>query len=265
MSPNHSSQSDMDCNTLEEFIADYAFGLTSPEENRRIEASLTSCPDAAAQLLDFQRIQDEMRASVPQLDPPAALANRLMTAVAQSTATPQGAQAPKPTAKAPWRRVSPLVWLSAAALIALVITNVYWFTRVNDLTQRQDLLASELQNRDSNALVVANTDVLRWVRLPSQAAENSTAVLMWNAESKIGLLYVRALPALEPGNQYQLWLTRGEVRVSAGTFTVDEQGNASLLFHIDDPIDNYTWARVTAEPASGSTVPSGTVVAAGEL
>jgi hypothetical protein len=88
---------------------------------------------------------------------------------------------------------------------------------------------------------------------------------MWNAESETGLMYVHAFPMLEPGKTYQLWLTRGDERVSAGTFEVDEEGNASLLFQVTEPIDQFTWARVTAEPVSGSEQPSDTVVVHGEL
>ena len=60
-------------------------------------------------------------------------------------------------------------------------------------------------------------------------------------------------------------LTRGEERLNAGTFQVDEDGTAALLFHTDEPIDDYTWARVTDEPADGSEQPTGNVVVHGAL
>jgi hypothetical protein len=88
---------------------------------------------------------------------------------------------------------------------------------------------------------------------------------MWNGESEIGLLYVRGFPELSSGKTYQLWLTRGEERVSAGTFHVDDEGSAALLFNITEPIDDYTWARITEEPERGSDEPSNIVVVHGEL
>jgi hypothetical protein len=114
--------------------------------------------------------------------------------------------------------------------------------------------------------VLTSASDLRWVRLPaSQQDTDASAVLLWNTESKIGLLYVRGFPRLSAGKTFQLWLTKGEERASAGTFRVDEDGNGALLFNINDGIDKYTWARITEEPADGSTQPGDQVVVVGEL
>jgi anti-sigma-K factor RskA len=118
---------------------------------------------------------------------------------------------------------------------------------------------------DSTFVLTSASD-LRWVRLPpSQQNADAAAVLLWNSESKIGLLYVRGFPELSAGKTFQLWLTKGEDRASAGTFRVDEDGNGALLFNITDAIDKYTWARITEEPADGSSEPSDQVVVVGEL
>jgi len=256
MAPNNHVELAQDCDAVRDLIPEYAFGLTSPDETRLVESNLSSCPDAASDLEDYRRLQNEMRAGVPQIEPPPYLQDRLMAALAA------------PAARARPRRLNVrLPWVAAAAaIIGLVITNVYWMMRVNDLSRRQDELASQLGARDSNAFVLTSTADLRWVRLPpDQEGSDASAFLMWNAESAIGLLYVRGFPALAPGKTYQLWLTRGEERVSGGTFQVDAQGNSALLFHLTEPIDEYTWARITEEPGSGSDEPSSTVLVRGEL
>lgn len=255
MSMTEPRQPQVDCNDITELIADYAFGLATPEEIKLVEANLHACPEAAAQLADYQRLQDEMRASVALVEPSNQLRERLMAATITSV---------QPILKSgSSRRIRLLGWLAAAAVIALVFTNIYWFSRVNDLTNRQDELAQAFES----ALVVSerDTDDLRWVRLPPQEDVDSTAVLVWNPESQVGLLYAREFPVLEPGKTYQLWLNRGDDRISAGTFEVDDTGEASFLFHISEPIDNYAWARVTSEPEDGSAQPSGAVLVAGEL
>lgn len=251
MSSNQSLEATHNCDAIRELIPDYAFGLTGPEETRLVESNLAFCPEAVAELADYQHLQTEMRAGVPQVEPPPLLQQRLMAAIA----TPK-----RPTIP---RRVFRWQWLAAAAVIALVVTNLYWFAQVNDLTRPFDLHTQAEQN---GAFVLTSTSNLRWVRLPpSDEKSDASAFLMWNAESKIGLLYARGFPELVAGKSYQLWLTRGEVRASAGTFRVNDEGIGALLFNVTEAIDQYTWARITAEPENGSDQPSDSVVVVGEL
>jgi hypothetical protein len=257
-SNNH--RNEHDCETLIALIPDYAFGLTSSTETRLVEDGLSDCPDAAAQLLEFRQLQEEMRASVPQIDPPSALQARLMTA-ARATQRPRRTALP--------RKIHP-AWLTAAAVLLLfLVSNIYWTMRVSDLEQRNHALSYEQPDNGTDAevaFVLTTTNTLRWVKLPpAEASAGGNAVLMWNMDSEIGLLYVTGFPKPAAGKIYQLWLTRGEDRVSAGIFTVDETGVGSLLFHSDDPIDNYTWARITSEPETGSEQPGENTLAGGEL
>lgn len=247
------------CQDILELIPEYAFGLTDAEQSRLVEANLSACPEAAAQLADYRHIQAEMRATVPQREPPPALAERLMTAIATPSLTPTIAQAP--------RRAFPLTWLAAAAaIVALIVSNIYWLARVNEYDRRHEALAAQIPVSDQGAFVLTTTANLRWVRLPpKEETSTASAFLMWNAESKIGLMYARDFPALSTGKTYQLWLTRGEERKSAGTFRVDENGIGALLFQSIEPIDKFTWARITAEPENGSEQPGENIVVIGQL
>lgn len=258
MSSNHQAENQVDCEALQELIPDYAFGLADAEAVRLVETSLPVCPEAAAQLADYRRLQDEMRVSVPLMHPPPQLGERLMAAVKT-----------QPVTTAPRRQLNWLMGLAAAAVVALVITNLYWLSQVNALIQRQERLEAQLiqkGNTSETAFVLTSTSNLRTVRLPpSEQNGAAQAFLMWNIESEIGLLYVHDFPALATGKTYQLWLTRGEERTSAGTFQVDQDGKGTLLFHISGPIDQYTWARITDEPENGSREPTGPVVVVGQL
>jgi anti-sigma-K factor RskA len=262
MTVNHQTDRAHDCDPIKELIPEYAFGLTDPTETRLVEANLADCPEASAQLADFRRLQAEMRAGVPQIEPSAHLGERLMAAIVT------------PPTPAKVRRFQPInrAWLAAAiaaiAVIALLGTNIYWLTRVDELSRRQNELAAQIAALQSGngAFILASTSELRWVRLPpSEQNANAAAFLMWNGESKIGILYAHGLPKLAAGRSYQFWLTRGPDYVSAGTLKVDEEGKGALLFNIKEPIDKYTWARITTEPASGSDSPDGTVIVAGKL
>lgn len=266
MSPQNEFKSGNDCAAVLELIPDYAFGLTSAEEARLVEANLAHCPEAAAQLADYRSIQGEMRGGVRQIELPVQLEARLMAAITTSTVA-------APVTKAAGRKLS-LAWMAAAAaLVVLLFSNLYWMGRVDELSRQQDELRTLLETTSvavnptpEISFVLSSVADLRWVRLPpSQEGTNAWAVLMWNAESEIGLLYVQNFPQLDAGRIYQLWLTRGEERVSAGTFSVDEVGTGTLLFTITEAIDDYTWSRITEEPESGSPTPTGPVVVNGEL
>jgi anti-sigma-K factor RskA len=256
------------CDAIQELIPDYAFGLTSAEETRLVESKLAACPDAADQLAEFRRLQDDLRADVPQITPPPHLEARLMAAIVQPITRP------KPRRSFP----IPPGWLvAAAAIIILMILNLNLLARVDDLTRRQNELVSQIaavqqntgqvaSDHQNTSLVLTGTNGLRWVRLPaSPYFKDASAFLMWNAESETGLLYAQGFPKLAFGKTYQLWLTRGEERISAGTFRVDKYGKGALLFHSDRPIDKFTWARITAEPVNGSEYPSDTVVVNGKI
>jgi hypothetical protein len=266
MNYHHTSDTATDCDSVRALIPEYAFGLSDAAEIRLVEANLANCADAASDLNAFRQIQVEMRASVAQIEPPAQLRERLMTAIEK----PALAADPR----AVRRRISAAWLLAAAALLALILTNVYWANRVDDLNRQQSQLVAELSAQQNKAFVLTSTTNLRWVRLPAPqpvsqnvggGGPTPVAFMMWNATSDTGLLYVTGLPKLQSGMTYQLWLTRGEALVSAGTFHVDDQGKGSLLFFISRPVDWYTWARITAEPDNGSQAPSSSVIVVGQL
>lgn len=247
MTELHRHDAASDCDAITELVADYAFGLTSADESRLVESRLPACPEAASQLADFRRLQDEMRLGVPQIEPPAALGDRIMAAAA-ATASP----ATQP-------RVTPLNvnrgWLAAAAAVALLLlTNIYWLTRVSEPLP------------DQLATFVVNSEDIRWAKLPAEDESSpAAAFIMWNPGGNDGMMYAENFPVLEAGQIYQLWLTKDGVRTPVGSFTVDEDGEGALLFRAEQPVGSFAWAWITVEPETGSTQPSDNVVTGGEL
>ncbi len=267
MNPSKHTAPVIDCQTLLDLIPEYAFGVTEPEQTRLVEAGLPHCPEARARLEEYRHLQDEMRVSVPQVEPPPQLGERLMAAI--STPIPfAAASAPAPAAQAvPARRWVRAAWVAAAAaVVALVVTNLYWLARINDLSQSQDLLRALVSGQE-NAFVLTSTDSLHWVRLANSREENNAAAfMMWNQDSKTGLLYARGFPALEPNHIYHLWLRRsGEDRVFAGVFSVDENGDGALLFSSPEPIEDFNWAGVTSEAPDETPAEPPAPVVGGQL
>lgn len=261
MAMNHRIDPTTKCEAIRDLIPEYAFGLSSPDEQRLVEANLADCPDARAQLAEFMLLQDEMRADVREVAPPTDLEARIMAAAIPSLRV-------LPTPPRSGRRIWQLA--AVAAVIALVASNIFWAIQVNTISQQKNDLSAQLaqltSGSPSNTLVLNSTLGLRWVRLPpSQQNTDTVAFMMWNAESKIGLLYATNFPKLTAGTTYQLWLTRNDVRTSVGVFVVDEQGKGALLFHSEEPIDKFTWAWITTEPGNGSPSPSEEIVVKGKL
>jgi len=243
-----------DCEAIQDLITEYAFGLTDTQETHLVEVGLRRCPEAAEQLAEFQRMQAEMRASVAQIEPSPGFGARLMAAIA-----------PPIIASAP-RRLHPAWLVAAAAIIVLVFTNAYWLVQTRNATLPSTEAAEPVGIQGNTTLVLNPANALRWVHLPpAEQSSGANAVLMWNTQSAIGLLYCTGFPMLDAGKTYQLWLTDSSEHISIGTFQVDQEGKAAMLFHIPDVINEYTWARVTAEPGSGGQSPDGTVVVVGKL
>ncbi len=269
MNPNQDSTPANDCDALIDLIPEYAFGLTDPQQTQHVEECLSGCPGAAAQLQEFERLQEEMRASVPQVEPPPELAARLLAALASDDAetevmpVPLSEVMPNAVPVKP-RRTIRVAWLvAAAAVIALILTNVYWLTRIADLTQSGSLLSAFNNPQGSSPFVLTSTDALHWVRLANPEGSDTAAFMMWNNASKTGLLYAHAFPDLQPGYKYHVWLTRPNERVFMGILQVGADGNGALLFNSPEPIDDFSWAWVTAETGDGT--PDAPAVVKGEL
>ena len=275
MNPNPHTDSMDDCDALLDLIPEYAFGLANADETHRVEANLERCPDARARLDEYRRLQEAMRESVAQIDPPQQVGARLMAAIAVPPVVavpPAPVPAPivtappaVPTPVKPRRTIRMGWWVAAAAVIALVASNVYWLTRVSDLTQSNDLLTA-LTSAQNGAFVLTDTTALHWVRLAdAQAQGDANAFMMWNSASKTGLLYARSFPELQPGYKYHVWLTRPNERVFVGILQVDANGDGALLFSSPEPINDFAWAWVTAQSGPDNSAPSDSAIVKGEL
>jgi anti-sigma-K factor RskA len=69
-----------------------------------------------------------------------------------------------------------------------------------------------------------------------------------------------------PGRTYQLWfITASQQKISAGTFVVDENGDASYEVQVPSDIGEIAMAAITDEPAGGSNQPTGQIRVMGSV
>ncbi|MBC7870976.1 MAG: hypothetical protein H7Y09_09075, partial [Chitinophagaceae bacterium] len=133
----------LDCESLRALIPAYSMNMTDPEEVRFIESSLASCPEAAAELAEYQRLAESFLDSAPQVQAPPHLAYRL---IEQANATKAVAVRPQSAPIMHKRRSFPrVVFVAWGIAAALLIVMAGW---VMNQTQLRGELASEvaLQN-----------------------------------------------------------------------------------------------------------------------
>jgi hypothetical protein len=73
------------------------------------------------------------------------------------------------------------------------------------------------------------------------------------------------LPALAPGQVYEVWWIRGTRHLPAGVFVPSGNGSASLWMQSPDHFTAVVAVGITREPAPGTTQPSGPRQYAGRL
>jgi anti-sigma-K factor RskA len=231
---------------LIELIPAYAVGAADADETQAVEAHLRVCADCRSLAEDYRRLGDDLLFAAPLAPARAGLTEDL-----RKKLNPEPAAAPKRAGWLDWLR-KPGLALGALALLALILTNVYWAGRVSNLEQ---------QTNDFVALTQADGITL-------QVADGQThadGVIYLQPDSTVALLCVYALPELEPGETYQAWLMQDGQRISAGTFDVNEDGYGALLIQAGRPVTEFQQVGITVEPAGGSPAPTTPRIMGGNL
>ena len=115
----------LSCETIEPLLSLYADGMASPEEGRRVEAHLPTCPDCRENLSWMQATHQALAAR-PIVAPPPELHSRIAFAIAASSAAPGGLHSVRSFV------LRPSVYAAAASLTVLgvVLSHSLWPTSV---------------------------------------------------------------------------------------------------------------------------------------
>lgn len=214
-------------------------------------------------------IAQALAEAVDQVDPPAALRDRVLRSVGAPSISPS----PAKTAAFP-------SWLATAALLAIAAgLSVYSL----QLRSRITTLESEL--RDAILRADASNTQLAEVRRTAADAQSSVAVLTAPDTSRVelagqtaapqasgrvfwsrsrGLVFTASnLPALPAGRTYQLWVVTTQAPVSAGLLKPDANGSVNVVFNPPGNIPSATAMAVTIEPDGGVPAPTGAMYLVG--
>lgn len=86
-----------------------------------------------------------------------------------------------------------------------------------------------------------------------------TATVVFSRDRNAGVLVMNDVPPPSPGTVYQMWLVNSTGSTSAGT--MDAQSVAPSTTAVLDNLGDSTKLAFTVEPGTGSTRPTGTVIA----
>ncbi len=261
-----------------EALAAYALGTLPPDERAAVRAWLEESADARAEL-DALRLALYGLAAAPEpVEPSPALRERVL---AIATAGPRATTAAsRPGAPASQRSSAWAPWLVAAAAMLLAIGLGVEASRLrariatleaslDDVSAR--LARSEADARRSQVLLarariengVLSAPDLRQVDLAGQPpAPAARARAFWSRTQGLVLTATR-LPDLPSGRTYQLWLLADGAPISAGVFTADASGGATVAFDTPVSVPTPTGMAVSVEPEGGSPGPTGDIVLAG--
>jgi anti-sigma-K factor RskA len=258
---------------LKELTGAYVLGVLSDAERETLERHLATCPDCAREIRELNAVATGLAHAVPQVDPPAALRDRVLRAVTATAAESTTAPPSLPRNNAP-------VWLAIAASIAAVALGLYSVTlrqridalqaQLRDATARAEGVERELQiarasaDRAGRIAAILEAPDVRRIDLAGQpSAPGAAGRAFWSPTR--GLVFTAAnLPPPPPGRQYQLWV------IPPGSTTPISAGLLEGVGQTLTVVDPSTAARVGAvavsiEPAGGVPQPTGDIVLLGSL
>ena len=259
---------------LRDLSGGYALGALSEAERRAFEAHLSTCPECAEEVRGFAAVAAGLAQGVPQVDPPAALRERVLR---------EAIAAPRPAAGVEARSSRGLLtFLSAASALVALALGLYAVS----LQQRIRALEEELRIASARALemqqqlvgyrvasdraseiraILAAPDLRRIELAGQKAAPGASGRAFWSPAHGLVVAF-DSLPPTSADRVYQLWVfpPGSKVPLSAGLLDLYPDGRALALGAPGSAVRVGTVA-VTLEPAGGRPLPTGDIVVAGTL
>ena len=235
----------------------YALDAVSDDERAEIEGRLASAASPVADAFyDEVRAVRETMAIVSAADvrqPPARLRDQLLATVVKDG--PRDNVRTLPTAQR-LGGASPHRWrtavLSAAAALAIGLTAVGV-----GLSLRPSAPPPQATAQQSTADQVFSASDVHTVSGAIPAGGKATVV--FSRDRNAGVLVMNDVPPPKPGTVYQMWLVSPDGESSAGT--MDATAVSPSTTAVLENIGASTTLKFTVEPGTGSTQPTGAVVA----
>ena len=295
----------MNCATFKDDVAAYVLGILEPAERaafeRHLDEAITheGCREALAEAYETTAL---LGAALPPLEPGAEVwsgIERGISAAASSDASAparagaasrassasRGASASRPASRGGSGRREAIAWISAlaAAAVAFVFGMEYRISQRELASRDRELALAAATDRDKDicmrelasarvslrereaALSLLGAPGTQLVQLAAQGGEDYHASALLNPGTRNAMVLTTALKPLQD-KDYQLWLIRGNEKISAGVLRTDPSG--ATLARISDEVlaggrpDAFA---VTIEPQGGMPQPTGPIILLGKV
>jgi len=228
-------------------LPDYVLDILTDAEASQVAEHLAGCLACREEFLRLKQVADEIPLALVQTAPPARVKDALMGSIQAHKIKPIPA-----SRVTSWQKLADILRLRLPAWgVALILV-----LSLGNLLVWQQLKQSNSQTTSPmRVLALAHTN----------DAPQALGTLVIGQNGDYGSLVVDQLQNLDNGQQYQVWLSRDGERISAGLFSVNYEGYASLELQAPLPLILYDTIGITIEPTGGSPGPTGIKVLSGEI
>ncbi|MCJ0905110.1 anti-sigma factor [Rhodococcus sp. ARC_M6] len=232
----------------EELIAwayTYAIDALDPDERRAVDVLLAGTDAATrAEFENQMRLTAETMAelsTVDALEPPPALRNRVLDAVAVTPRTSE--QAPPISLAERRKRRNPWVMaLAAAAAVVVVVGGIGIGVKVSDNTPSPNTASEIMAAPDVHSTTL-------------DVPGGGTATTVYSPSEDAAVLTMNNVTPPSPDTVYQMWLVEDDTMTPAGTMSpTDVKPTTQVVL---DGIGSNTKLAFTVEPPGGSPQPTG--------
>ena len=236
----------------------YVLGALGAEDTAEVIAAIGKYPEVAAEVADIETALFRL-AGNDAITPPAALEERIWSALQESQQEPANINGEKKTAtvipltghgaisyRLRWERAA--VW---AALIGSLLFNVMlWRGRQADTNhivtlqqhlgasqQAQQALAATIGRYTQENDMLARPDMQPIILQSTQKTQPMAATIYWDKQHGSAYIAIQKLPPPPPGRQYQLWVIAGGKPVSLGVLPdamIDARGMQQVATAVPD-------------------------------
>jgi len=228
-------------------LPDYVLDILTDAEASQVAEHLAGCQACREEFLRLKQVADEIPLALVQTAPPARVKDALMGSIQAHKIKPIPA-----SRSTSWQKLADILRLRLPALgVALIMV----LALGNLLLWQQLKLSNSQTTSPMRVLALANTN----------NAPQALGTLVVGQSGDYGSLVVDHLQTLDNAHQYQVWLNRDGERISAGTFSVNHEGYASLELKAPIPLILYDTIGITVEPTGGSPGPTGIKVLGGDI
>ena len=226
--------------------------LEAGSERDRFTRHLSRCQSCASEVHGFREVGTAL-AFAAAADPPAELRMRVLAAAARTRQLPPEvsthARPRRTRARVPW-----VPWLSGVVATASIVVAVLF--GLAQAHTRDELNQVRAENQAISLLLSAPGAQL----LTHEVTNGGVATVVLAADRHELAVVTTGLPALPPGQVYQLWLIGKPKTVSAGLLPPAKDGRTPAV--LATGVAKGDTLGLTVEPAGGSAQPTTTPILA---